>query len=316
MSTLIDGSCLLTPQPTGVPIVVRQLIQQKLLPIEDGATLFTTRFGAVSHPLPESQLNHLHRRIPSKAVHAYCLAGGSLEQLAPGTWSRLFLPNINIVGLPRIPFDLLVHDISFLIHPPWFSLKTRVWHTLAQPRSLIKHAERLFVLSPQTAQALIDVCSVDRAQIHLVAYQPESRKLSTPSRPIAEPYFLLLASGDPRKNCLCIERAFEAFCKTYPHWKLVLVGGPHSANHPSIIHLPYLAPSERLRWMQHAAALLYPSWYEGFGLPMHEAASLGIPVLASSALTVARTAPKGTLFLPPFTPQAWTEAFQELAKTV
>lgn len=315
MSTLIDGSSLLAVHPTGVSFAVRELLSQHLLPIETDATIGTVRTRSAAHPLPDAGYAHLHRSLPSRAVHAYCRAGGSLASLFPGTWTRLFLPNINIVGIPRLPYDLLVHDLSFLIHPPWFPGKTRLWHHLAQPKQLITQAERLFAVSPQTKRALVELLAIPEHRITLVPLHTQKTLPTTLPRPIPDPYFLLLAANDPRKNSACAERAFLAFAKDHPEWKLVLVGHQKLSAHPNILTLPYLTNEARIQWMQHAAALLYPSWYEGYGLPMQEAHDLNIPVLASSTTTVAETAPTGTVLIPPFSPTLWAEGLRGVALT-
>lgn len=311
MSTLIDGSSLLAAQPTGVSFAVRDLLRQHLLPIEGDATIATVRLQPTPHPLPNAGYHHLHRRIPSKLVHAYCSVGGSLPDLFPGSWTRLLLPNINIVGIPHLPFDLLVHDLSFLLHPAWLSRKTRLWHHMTRATTVIQRADRLFAVSPQTKRALIDILHIPESRIHLVPLHTEKTIPVSLPRPIAEPYFFQLAADDPRKNSACVERAFLAFARQHPEWRLVLAGSTKPSIHPQIIRLPYLDTTTRLRWMQHAAAFLYPSWYEGYGLPLHEAHDLGVPILASSAATVTETAPAETLFLPPFAPTLWIQAFEQ-----
>ena len=62
--------------------------------------------------------------------------------------------------------------------------------------------------------------------------------------------------------------------------------------------------------MRHACAFLYPSWYEGFGIPLHEAARFGTPCIASPASVLPETAPRGTLFASPAKPQEWAEALE------
>lgn len=316
MSTLIDGSCLIAAQPTGVSFAVRDLLSQHLLPIGEHATIGTVRTQATSHPLPHADYHHLHRRLPSKLVHAYCRAGGSLPDLFPGPWTRLLLPNINIVGIPRLPYDLLVHDLSYLLHPAWFPRKMRLWHRLARPEALIRQADRLFAVSPQTQRALVEILSIPEDRIHLVSLHTRKTVPTTLPPPISEPYFFMLATDDLRKNSLCVERAFLAFVRTHPKWRLVLAGSSSPSSDPRILRLPYLANETRIQWMQHAAAFLYPSWYEGYGLPLQEAHDLGIPILASSAATVASTAPTDTTFLPPFSPTLWMQAFETIVNSL
>lgn len=310
MSTLIDGSSLLAAKPTGVSFAVRDLLSQHQLPIDGDATIATVRLQPTSHPLPNAGYHHLHRRIPSKLVHAYCSVGDSFADLFPGPWTRLLLPNINIVGVPRLPFDLLVHDLSFLLHPAWFSAKTRLWHRMTRATTLIQRADRLFAVSPQTKRALVDLLHIPERRIHLVPLHTSRTHPAMLARPIPEPYFFMLAADDPRKNSLCVERTFLSFAQHHPEWKLVLAGSSKISSHPNILRLPYLATQTRIQWMQHASAFLYPSWYEGFGLPLQEAHDLGVPILASSTATVAETAPAGTVLLPPFAPTLWRLAFE------
>lgn len=315
MSTLIDGSSLLAERPTGVSYAVRELLSHNLLPIDGEPVIGTIRKRSIDHPMPNTRYRHLHRAIPTKLAHAYCLAGGSFAKLFPGSWNRLLLPNINIVGKPTIPYDLLVHDLSFLVHPRWFSQKMRLWHRCARPIDLIRGADRLFAVSPQTKRALIDLLHIPDERITIVPLRAREISLAGPlPRPIAEPYFFLLAADDPRKNSPCVEQAFLAFVKHHPEWKLVLAGTNKPRLHANIVCLPYLDDPARHQWMSHAAALLYPSWYEGYGLPPQEARSLGVPIITSSALTVAETAPLEAFFVPPFSPTLWTAAFEQSAK--
>jgi glycosyltransferase involved in cell wall biosynthesis len=62
--------------------------------------------------------------------------------------------------------------------------------------------------------------------------------------------------------------------------------------------------------MKHASVFLYPSWYEGFGLPLHEAARFGTPCIASTAGALPETAPEGTHFAPPGKPHLWKKALE------
>lgn len=313
MSTLIDGSCLLTPQPTGVSNAVRELLLNRRFPLEGEATIGTIASGHLPHPLPDHGYAHVHRSLPSKAAHALALAGVPFHALIPGTWTRLLLPNLNIVGIPRLPFDILVHDLSFFVHPPWFTAKTRVWHRFARPSTLIQRAERVFAVSPQTERALIDLLAIPKERITQIPLRIEPLIRQASLRPLDTPYIFMFSGDDPRKNRACIERAFLELHKAHPDWILVIAGMSSASQHPNILHLPYLSTEERQRWLQHASLFVYPSWYEGFGLPLHEATSLGIPTIASSATTVTGSAPKNVLFLPPYAPTLWTQAFRNHA---
>ena len=124
----------------------------------------------------------------------------------------------------------------------------------------------------------------------------------------APPYFLLLGGNDPRKNAACAIIAFEELQKTAAVHLIVIGTCQTASSHVSYIDRP--ADEALATLMRNAAALLYPSWYEGFGLPLHEAASYGTPILASTAGALPDTAPLGTVFIPPFKPHLWVQAMR------
>lgn len=309
MRTVIDGSCLLTPHPTGVTIAVRALLNEKRIPLDGDVEIVS--YGVCPPTSAQTKSVSLpwnHKRVPSKFLHA--VFGSRLTSFDQffGKMDRLFLPNINIIGIPRVPYDLLIHDLSFLIHPWWFSLKMRAWHRLARPRKLIEGAERVFAVSEWTKQDLMRYLHIPEKRITVVDIPvPLVQKNSQP-RPLAEPYFLLFSAHDERKNARCIEIAFLELVKTHPCTKLVLIGKGDVPSHPNILHRPYLNNTDRVTWLEHAAALLYPSWYEGMGLPPQEAAMLGVPVITSGMSATARTAPAGSIFLSAHRPEQWKNA--------
>jgi glycosyltransferase involved in cell wall biosynthesis len=111
-------------------------------------------------------------------------------------------------------------------------------------------------------------------------------------RPIDEPYFLALGTLERRKN-------HALLLDVWAHWgpdapKLVLIGQSGAASdavaslmaasptlHARVLRLERCSDAELASWMQHATALLLPSFAEGFGLPLLEAVCRGVPAIAS-----------------------------------
>lgn len=312
MRTCIDGSCFLTPHPTGVTLAAKALLQSGQIDIEGGEVVSYRLHPPTSQQTSELPFPWTHKHVPSRMIHTICTSGVSSFDRLFGPMDRLFLPNLNIVGVPRVPYDLLVHDISFLLQPSWFSIKTRIWHTCARPISLMRGADRLFAVSEWTKRDLVEFVKIPAERIQVVDIAPPSESLAPQPRPLPGPYFLLLNAHDERKNATVARIAFDALKKDFPTWKLVLVGAKDPSLTPNIVHLPYLTMEERESWLQHAAALLYPSWYEGFGLPMYEAAHRHVPVLATGSDVLAETAPPKTILLPPHTPHLWEREMRNI----
>jgi glycosyltransferase involved in cell wall biosynthesis len=343
MRCLIDARVLTDPNPGGVTRVARSLIQELVdqASPEDSFTLVTSGFKKTIHPILDTRYSIPDTRIslPNKLIalstfldltsidrlytrYPITASGGTPLQAAVldtrySDPDVLFLPNLEMVGRPRLPYALLIHDLSFWLEPRWFSPKSRLWHHVTRARTLIENASALFTVSDHTKQDLLDHFHVNQKNIQTLPIEapllPQESAELPPDLKNTQ-YFLVLGANDPRKNVSCVIQAFqELLTQSNGHEiKLVLIGTPSSDTRYVCIS----RPSDTLlsTMMRHASALLYPSWYEGFGLPLHEAHALGTPIIASTSGALPETAPPGTLFIPPFKPHLWTQAMHLILK--
>ena len=211
-----------------------------------------------------------------------------------------------------LPFDgplvLTVHDLSWIRYPQTHPAE-RVKAMDRYFESGLRRATRVITDSQFVKQELIDVFGLDPALIHPIALGADERFLPqtieqtqfTLSRHQLQHGRYLLAVGtlEPRKN---LQRALQAFMaiprplrQRHP---LVLVGmtgwqaNPLQAQLAPLLaagevrQLGYLAPNELSHIMAAACALVYPSFYEGFGLPPLEAMACGVPVIASNVSSI------------------------------
>jgi glycosyltransferase involved in cell wall biosynthesis len=285
MKVLVDGRPLLRPWMGGVPRLASGLIPALTEALKPHQLVVATT-GA-SHGTP----NKLVATLTYTGLLSYD------RFFAKEKADVLFLPNIEFVGRPKIPYALLVHDLSFLIEPRWFGWKARLWHVFVRPRMLIKNAAHLFAVSETTKRDLVHLLQVNENKITVI---PIGLEMEQPS-PIKKPGRYILALGGTRKNVECLNATHAELIKNekYNDVKLVVTGTP-DLRRPSYPELFAL--------MRDAAVFCYPSWYEGFGLPLHEAARFGTPCIASTSGSLPEIAPPGTLFAPPSKPQFWVEA--------
>lgn len=119
------------------------------------------------------------------------------------------------------------------------------------------------------------------------------------ARPLDAEYVLALGGGAPRKNVAGTLRAFAIAAQRHPDLKLVVLGmGRTDLSHDlftqaetmglagRLVVPGFVSDSELPAWFEHAACLCYLSLYEGFGLPLLEAMSFGVPVVASSTSSI------------------------------
>lgn len=328
MRIIVDARPFALPLQGGVGRVAQRLIRAYALAFpQDELVLATTGWiePKLSDDLRLPNVTRCHLKIPNKLWSALSmLSAVSLARAVEkkvGTASVFFMPNLGFVG--RLPRDmrqaLLLHDLSFLIEPRWFTRKDRLWHYAVGAKSLMRAADRLLAVSETTKQDALRLLGVKENKIKVIQMgttldpNGETRQAQSAGR-----YLLALGLGDPRKNAATASEAVKILRreKGFEDIDLVLVGAyatrpGRMACTPTWIHpIPHPSDAELSALYSNAAAFLYPSWYEGYGLPLHEAARCGTPCIASTSGALPETAPPGTIFANPAKPQHWVQAIK------
>ncbi len=241
-------------------------------------------------------------------------------------------PNFIPFSAP-LPTVVTVHDLSVLLHPEWHPAD-RVRHHERHFLPAVRRARHVIAVSHQVRRELIDVLGVAPSKVSAVPngvgneFRPvpetelldAKRRLKLPTR-----YFLCVGTVEPRKNLLTVLRAFADLpSKLRRHCPLVLAGPwgwksePEreylAANPDGVLALGYAAAADLPAIYAGATALLYPSHYEGFGLPPVEALACGTRVLASRSCDAVREVlgPHGT-FLEATDVSAWRDTLKHIA---
>jgi glycosyltransferase involved in cell wall biosynthesis len=180
----------------------------------------------------------------------------------------------------------VVHDLAFLHHPEWFNTRFATWYKLLIPR-MLRRAESVITVSGTVRGELTRYYGVPGERTYVVPpYALPSLLTPSASTGLDRPYYLLVASLDPRKG---IDRALNWYTGLRdPDFDLVIVGRPHRAFAPVDIpdhrgiRLLVDVDDDRLGALYKGAiALIQPSYYEGFGLPVLEAITTGCPVITA-----------------------------------
>ncbi|WP_345815110.1 glycosyltransferase family 1 protein [Paraburkholderia sp. PREW-6R] len=197
---------------------------------------------------------------------------------------------------------VMVHDMAVYDVPQGFSKKFRLWYQFIFSM-LPRMDPTILTVSEYSRQRICQHLKVDPARVQVV--QPAADHLD---RVVAEPaiiprlqltkdsYCVIVGSLDPRKN---LERALEAIAQLQhlSGIKFVVVGGKNSrvfnnervakaAQSSQVIWTGFVTDGELKALYQNAGCLLFPSLYEGFGLPPLEAMYCGCPVVASSRTSI------------------------------
>lgn len=306
-------------QGAGIGRYTRELIRA-VVPRDRGLR-YTLFFAARGLPAPSPYLDELRalvRANPNVAVRPIPLTPRLLTIL----WQRLRLPlpveglvgPIDILHAPdfvlpptRARTLLTVHDLTFLVRPEAADAGLRRYLTWAVPRSL-RRADLVLVDSRATADDLARLLGVAGPRVRLVypGVDPRFRPLppaeSEPWRArmgLPAKFLLFVGTIEPRKNLVRLAEAFALLLREHDELarsglQLVIAGRKGWLYEELFATVARAGLRERVRWLDFvedaglpalynlARAFVYPSLYEGFGLPALEALACGTPVVTSA----------------------------------
>lgn len=228
-----------------------------------------------------------------------------------------------------------VHDLSFLRHPETHTARTvKVQSRLV--RQCAREADAIVAVSESCKSELIELLGVSADRIHVIpngAHLDEfagplnSEDLEAAKRQlgITREYFIQLGTIEPRKN---IPRLVEAYSRLRerrrPLPQLVFAGKPgwkcetsFRAMKPlsdtnDIVYAGYVDRARAVLLLRGALACVYPSLYEGFGLPVLEAMAAGTPVITSDTSSLPEVAGGAALYVDPANAESIESALENL----
>jgi len=212
---------------------------------------------------------------------------------------------------PVQPSVVTLHDVQHLDLPSMFPRSERLFRAVAWDRS-VKSATVVIAISAFVRDRAVAQLGVDGERVRVVPLGIDHDELQ-PGNGRREPFLLYPARRWPHKNH---ERLFEAFAllrREQPDLRLVLTGGGAYPSVPDGVAVRGLvARGELVSLMQRASALVFPSLYEGFGLPPLEAMACGCPVACSSAAALPEVVGDAARLFDPRDPNAIADAVRDV----
>lgn len=210
-----------------------------------------------------------------------------------------------------------IHDLIFLRFPQYFKFTDRLIYGL-KCRYACRHADRIIAISEQTKRDIVEFYGTDASKIEVI-YQScddsfklpvseEGKKEAALKYGLPDQYVLSVGTIEERKNLITIVRALKDIDQTY---KLVVCGRKRAYARQVETEIETLGLSDRVVFLpgvafadlpaiyQNASVFIYPSLFEGFGIPIIEALYSGIPVVAATGSCLEEAGGPDSLYVAP-----------------
>jgi glycosyltransferase involved in cell wall biosynthesis len=211
------------------------------------------------------------------------------------------------IELPRVaaPKVVTLHDLQHLDLPDMFPRAERAFRRVTWHPS-IRRADRVIVISDFVRRRAVAHLGLDASKIRVVPLGLDHATLKPGGA--RESFLIYPARGWPHKNHARLFEAFALIRRERPDVRLVLTGGGFPDTPSGVESLGPVPWSQLVPLLQRAAALVFPSLYEGFGLPPLEAMACGCPVACSNAAALPETVGDAARLFDPRDPRAIAEA--------
>ncbi len=225
----------------------------------------------------------------------------------------IFCPyTYEVLAATRLPQVVVVHDLIALHFAAHFRVTAALWRAVYLPA--LRRVAAVITDSHYTRDDLLAHSAVapERVQVVPFGYAPSQGDAAWPARVPPGPYLLYVASNwYPYKNIVGLLQAFARLRDQIPH-RLVIVGQrvPRFAAEVErtlaqlqlgerVVMLSQVPDAELGRLYRQAALFVYPSLFEGFGIPPLEAMANDVPVVAVRATSVPEVCGEAALYVPP-----------------
>jgi glycosyltransferase involved in cell wall biosynthesis len=235
----------------------------------------------------------------------------------------------------RVPQCVVVHDLGFLHHPSAYRKSHLSFYRRYTP-AFLKKAKVVATVSEFSKQDIVKHYQVPPDKIRVVysavkdSFLPvgeHEKELVRGQYTEGMMYFMYAGAIHPRKNIVNLLKAFSLFKKRQQsNWKLVLAGRLAWKNdeflsllknykyRDDVVLTGYLPEEELARLVASSYALVYPSLFEGFGVPVVEAMRCGVPVLTSRGTAMEETGGDAALYFDPGDPVSISEELMRIYK--
>lgn len=327
----IDAFVLTVKRSSGIPNYLRNILSQFLkidrhlfflynknfFNLSINSPNILTRYGNSSHDVSTSYGNTIW--LFTKGI--YLMKKDKLDIF----WGpRQILP---IYMPPKIKKIVTIHDLVWIYYPQTMEMYNKIVMQILGPKTIQK-ADHIITVSNSTANSIIEHFNINPDKITVVyhgcdQYKPLDKKISAEyianKYKISSNYILTVCTLEPRKNLKTILEVFKDFKKTgfqfviagafgWKYSKIMALYNKLGFSENQVKFLGYVQDEDMNKLYSGAILFVFPSIYEGFGLPPLEAMASGTPVIVSNSSSLPEIVGDAGILVNPFDIKEWKEA--------
>lgn len=233
----------------------------------------------------------------------------------------------NFIAPPsrRVPIVVTVHDIGFVHHPDAVTPDVRRMSRLLP--DILRRAAAIITVSRFTCQELVSWLPEVADKVVVIHNGSHARTAAAalPEGPVGPPYALMLGTLEPRKNLPLALDALRILRRRGVDLRLVLAGGRSSLldvpaelrrrgmGEPEVTRTGYIDDARVSALLAGSRVLVFPSLYEGFGMPLLEGMEAGVPVVGVRAGATPETVGDAGLLVDPGDAEGFADAMEQAA---
>lgn len=309
MKILLEASVLQRKKMTGVDYYAKNLFEE-LVSLKSDHEFFISyfkndgplNFANTSKNVKKIPINYFTRRVYNVLFRLHLAP--KIDSIIKQDFDLIIFPDFVVWPHKKSTRTMLiVHDTTYYDMPSLVAPRLRRYLTKFVPRSLVK-SDMIVVNSENTKQSLIKHYKVNEKKIIKInpavnrnqfsSSSPDKIKQLKRKYKIPKKYFLYLGTIEPRKNIINIIKAYKSLEKDLKNnYCLVLAGGQgwldqeikteiELSSKENILVLGYVDQQDMSSLYSGAEAFVFPSLYEGWGMPVLEAMACGTPVITAN----------------------------------
>jgi glycosyltransferase involved in cell wall biosynthesis len=314
----MEISPLFETQWTGIPAVVAGIAR---LALRDSSIEWKFFFQSIE--VPNSVIKTMIANNSGHGGHQYLhhisWTNSDIDAKLAERSKAIFL-NIKTVRGFFLKEAMFIHDLTPLLVPIFHNIDS-INHFSDRIRRDVETSSQFFCNSESTREDLVQYLNVDRCRTIVVPLgadiAPESVSVGQLIRQThdVEPYIVVIGTLEPRKNGKAILEFLTMEPGFADRFRIVFVGrdgwleerarllneiARAGISQDRIVFTGFVSELEKIALIQNSSFCVYPSFYEGYGLPIKEAASLGKLVVCSNTSSMVEVAPNYSMFFNPF----------------